>query len=247
VGDFDPDSVVTLAKELFGSWTAKMPWKPLPRTFAATDSATKVFETPDKQNAMFVAGQSFQLSDGDPEYAAMVVGAQIMGGGFLKSRMATRMRQQDGVSYAVGTQFQARPVDKEAFAITFALYAPQNVDKVVTGFKEELAKLLSGGVTQEELDQARTGWLREQQQQFANDNEVVSTLVVNRRWDRSYTSYNAKLADQIGKLTVNDVNAALRKYLDPSKTFIVRAGDFEGAKKKAAEEEAKKKEAAKKG
>jgi hypothetical protein len=43
------------------------------------------------------------------------------------------------------------------------------------------------------------------------------------------------------------VNAALRKYLDPSKTFIVRAGDFEGAKKKAAEEEAKKKEAAKKG
>ena len=247
VGDFDPDSVVALAKELFGSWTAKMPWKPLPRTFAATDSATKVFETPDKQNAMFVAGQSFQLSDGDPEYAAMVVGAQIMGGGFLKSRMATRMRQQDGVSYAVGTQFQARPVDKEAFAITFALYAPQNVDKVVTGFKEELAKLLSGGVTQEELDQARTGWLREQQQQFANDNEVVSTLVVNRRWDRSYTSYNAKLADQIGKLTVNDVNAALRKYLDPSKTFIVRAGDFEGAKKKAAEEEAKKKEAAKKG
>jgi zinc protease len=247
VGDFDPDSVVALAKELFGSWTAKMPWKPLPRTFAATDSATKVFETPDKQNAMFVAGQSFQLSDGDPDYAAMVVGAQIMGGGFLKSRMANRMRQQDGVSYAVGTQFQARPVDKEAFAITFALYAPQNVDKVVTGFREELAKLVSGGVTQEELDQARTGWLREQQQQLANDNEVVSTLVVHRRWDRSYTSYNAKLADQIGKLTVTDVNAALRKFLDPNKTFIVRAGDFEGAKKKAAEEEAKKKEAAKKG
>jgi hypothetical protein len=43
------------------------------------------------------------------------------------------------------------------------------------------------------------------------------------------------------------VNAALRKFLDPNKTFIVRAGDFEGAKKKAAEEEAKKKEAAKKG
>lgn len=247
VGDFDADSVVALARELFGNWTAKQPWKALPRQFASTDSNTLVFETPDKQNAMFVAGQSFQLSDGDPDYAAMTIGAQIMGGGFLKSRMATRMRQTDGVSYAVGSQFSARPVDKEAFAITFALYAPQNVDKVVTGFREELAKLLSDGITQEELDQARTGWLREQQQQFANDNEVVSTLVVHRRWDRSYTAYDARLAEQIGRLTVNDVNAALRKYLDPAKTFIVRAGDFEGAKKKAAEEEAKKKAAATKG
>jgi zinc protease len=247
VGDFDPDSVVTLARELFGAWTAKSPWKPLPRQFTATDSGTTVFETPDKQNAMFMAAQTMPLSDSDPDYAAMLVGSQIMGGGFLKSRMADRMRQKDGVSYAVGSQFQARPVDREAFAFTFALYAPQNVDKVVTGFTEELAKLLEGGITQEELDQARTGWLREQQQQFANDNEVVSTLVVHRRWERSYTSYEAKLADQIGKLTVADVNAALRKYLDPSKTFIVRAGDFVGAKKKAAEEEAKKKEAAKKG
>ncbi|MFN9254259.1 MAG: M16 family metallopeptidase [Gemmatimonas sp.] len=247
VGDFDPDSVITLARELFGTWTAKSPWKPLPRQFAATDSATQVFETPDKQNAMFVAGQTFPLSDTDPDYAAMTIGAQIMGGGFLKSRMADRMRQKDGVSYAVGSQFSARPMDREAFALTFALYAPQNVDKVVTGFREELAKLIAEGVTQEELDQARQGWLREQQQQFANDNEVASTLVVHRRWERSYTTYEAKLAEQIGKLSVADVNAALRKYLDPAKTFIVRAGDFEGAKKKKAEEEAKKKEAAKKG
>ena len=234
VGDFDADSVVALAKELFGAWNSKQPWQPLPRTFSATDSTTNVFETPDKQNAMFVAGQSFQLNDSDPDYAAMVVGAQIMGGGFLKSRMATRMRQQDGVSYAVGSQFSARPMDKEAFAITFALYAPQNVDKVVTGFKEELAKLLAEGVTAEEVEQARQGWLREQQQQLANDNEVAGTLVAHRRWDRNYTSYDAKLAEQIGKLTVADVNAVLRKYLDPSKTFIVRAGDFAGAKKKAA-------------
>jgi zinc protease len=147
----------------------------------------------------------------------------------------------------VGSQFQARPVDKEAFAITFALYAPQNVDKVVTGFREELAKLLADGVTQDELEQARQGWLREQQQSFANDNEVVGTLVSHRRWQRSFTSYEGRMADMVGKLTIADVNAALRKYLDPSRTFIVRAGDFEGAKKKAAEEEAKKKEAAKKG
>jgi zinc protease len=171
----------------------------------------------------------------------MEIGAAIMGGGFLRSRMADRLRQRDGVSYAVGAQFQALPDPPLGFAFTFALYAPQNVDKVEAGFREELTKLLADGVTQDELEQARSGWLREQQQAFANDNEVADRLVVHRRWNRSYTSYDEALARRIAALTVDDVNRALRTYLDPAKTFIVKAGDFEGAKRKAAaEEEAKK-------
>ena len=242
-GDFDADSVTALATELFGSFTARTPWAPITTAYAPNDTTTVVIETPDKQNALFVAGQTFALRDDAPDYAAMEMGAAIMGGGFLRSRMADRLRQKDGVSYAVGSQFSARPDTADAFAITFAFYAPQNVDKVVTGFKEELARLVNEGITQEELDQARSGWLREQQQQLANDNEVANALIVNRRWDRSFTSYNGRIAEQLGAMTVADVNAALRRYLDPSRTVIVRAGDFAGAKKKSEEEAAKKKAA----
>ncbi len=241
VGDFDADSVIALATELFGNFTAKQPYESIEPGYIATDTATQVFETPDKQSAIFVAGQAFALTDTASDYPAMEIGAAIMGGGFLRSRMADRMRQRDGVSYAVGSQFQAIPDPAFGFALTFALYAPENADKVITGFNEELAKLLAEGVTQEELEQARSGWLREQQQAFANDNEVAGRLVQHRRWNRSYTSYDAALAEQIAALTVDDVNSALRKYLDPAKTFIVRAGDFEGAAKKAAAEAERKK------
>lgn len=243
-GDFDADSVMALTTTLFGDYVSKEPWAPIVSPYTANDTATIVIETPDKQSALFVAGQSFPLRDDDADYAAMEMGAAIMGGGFLSSRMADRMRQKDGVSYAVGSQFQARPDERDAFTITFALYAPQNADKVLTGFREELARLVVDGVTQAELDQARNGWLREQQQQFANDNEVATTLVSHRRWNRSYTSYNKRIADQLATLTVDDVNAALRTYLDPNRVIVVRAGDFAGAARKAAEEEEKKKQGA---
>ena len=40
------------------------------------------------------------------------------------------------------------------------------------------------------------------------------------------------LDDASAKLTVEDVNTALRKYIDPSKMGLIQVGDFEGAKKK---------------
>jgi zinc protease len=39
---------------------------------------------------------------------------------------------------------------------------------------------------------------------------------------------------QLQALTLADVNAAIRKYIDPSKFLHVYAGDFAGAGKKAA-------------
>ncbi len=39
-------------------------------------------------------------------------------------------------------------------------------------------------------------------------------------------AFNKAFEDRLLALTVADVNAALRKYLDPAKLTIVKAGDF---------------------
>jgi predicted Zn-dependent peptidase len=46
------------------------------------------------------------LRDDDPDYAALVMGNYIIGGGFLNSRLATRIRQKEGISYGVGSWLQ---------------------------------------------------------------------------------------------------------------------------------------------
>jgi zinc protease len=234
VGDFDADSVRTLSASLFGDWTTDKPWVVLAEPYRRTDSTLVSIETPDKANAMFLAVQTLRVADGDPDYAAVSIAADIMGGGFLKSRMADRLRQRDGLSYGVGSQLNISTGDSLGRLLTYAIYAPQNLDRLQLGFREELDKLVTSGITAEELEAARAGWLQGRQQEYANDNELVSRIVSRRRWDRTFTGYDLALEDRVRKLTVAEVNAAIRKYIDPKQTVIIRAGDFEGARKKAA-------------
>ncbi|HYW50473.1 MAG TPA: hypothetical protein VE861_07700, partial [Gemmatimonadaceae bacterium] len=76
--------------------------------------------------------------------------------------------------------------------------------------------------------------LRARQQVYANDNELVSQMIARRRWNRTFTGYDLALEERVRKLTLDEVNSVIRKYVDPKQTVIVRAGDFEGARKKAA-------------
>jgi zinc protease len=233
VGDFDADSVRAILQSTLGDWRSPGPWVLIPEPFARTDSALINIETPDKANAVFVGVQAVRLSDSHPDYAAMTLATEILGGGFLKSRMADRIRQKEGVSYGVGSFMNVSPGDSAARLATFAIYAPQNLERLQTAYREELDRFVSSGVTQEELDAARNGWLQQRQQEFANDNELVGRLVTNRRFNRTVVSYDAALEDRMKRLTVAEINAAIRANVDPKQTIIIRAGDFEGARRKA--------------
>jgi zinc protease len=64
-------------------------------------------------------------------------------------------------------------------------------------------------------------------QSRANDQELVGTLVARRFAGRTM-AYDAAYESAITALTADQVNAALRKYIDPTKISLVRAGDFKG-------------------
>ena len=234
VGDFEPAEVSRATTRLFGDWRARMPWIRLPNPFVKSDSAMISFETPDKANAIFFAVQRLDLNDGDSTYAAMQLGADILGGGVLKSRLMNRIRQKDGLSYGVGSNLSAGPSGRNGALVSYAIYAPQNIDRIQVAFREELDRLVRDGVAQDELDAARTGWLGARDQELANDDELVSTLTARRAYDRTFTGYDQALADRVKKLTVADVNAAVRRIIDTKQIVMIRAGDFAGAKKKAA-------------
>jgi zinc protease len=234
VGDFDPAEISRTATQLFGDWRARTPWVRAPNPFVQSDSAMISFETPDKANAIFFAVQRLDLNDGDSTYAAMQLASDILGGGVLKSRLMNRIRQKDGLSYAVGSSLSAGPTGRNGALVSYAIYAPQNIDRLQVAFREEVDRLVRDGVTQEELDASRSGWLGSREQELANDDELVGMLTLRRSHDRTFVGYDQALIDRVKKLRVADVNAAVRRLLDPTQIIMVRAGDFVGAKKKAA-------------
>src|SRR5207253_5309029 len=98
VGDFDAREITTLATELFGPWKSAQPFVRIPQPFVDVDSVEQAIETPDKANAVFVAGQNLKIQHTDPDYPALLLWNYMIGGGFLNSRLATRIRQKEGIS-----------------------------------------------------------------------------------------------------------------------------------------------------
>src|SRR5206468_1550452 len=161
VGDFDPGEAKALLAELFGGWKNAKPYARLVDSYKDRPAIRESIETPDKESAFFTAGLRIDMRDDAPEYPAVVLGDFMTGGGFLNSRLATRIRQKDGVSYGVGSYFFASSFDRDAYFGSYAIYAPQNADRLVSAFNEEIAKILDKGFTADEIGEAKKGWLQE--------------------------------------------------------------------------------------
>jgi zinc protease len=115
--------------------------------------------------------------------------------------------------------------DKSGNFTTFAIYAPQNAGKLETAFREEIARALKDGFTQQEVDEAKKGYLESRKVQRAQDAALARTLATELFAHRTM-QWDAQFEQKVSGLTLDEVNAALRKWIDPAKITIVKAGDF---------------------
>jgi zinc protease len=226
VGDFDPDPLVKQVTELLNGWTTKTEYNRIPRPAKMdVEGGRQVIETPDKANAVYIAGVSLPLKDTDPDHVALEVGNFVLGGAPLASRLSNRVRGKDGLSYGVGSQYFASPIDPSAAFMFFAICNPVNMTKVNHAIAEEVEKILKEGFAAEELEQAKTAYLKQLKGRRANDSQLA-LLLGNALFVGRTFAFDAEQEQKVAALTTEAVNSALRKHLIPKKLVIVEAGDF---------------------
>ncbi len=228
VGDFDPAAVKKEIEGLFGAWKSPARFERIQTGFQQIAPVNQTIETPDKQNAVFIAATRLNISDMDADYPALVFGNYMLGGGFLNSRLATRIRVKDGLSYGVGSGLTAKSNEKDGQFQAFAIAAPQNVLKVEAAFKEEMERALRDGFAQKEMDDDRTGWLQSRQVNRSEDGTLVRTLTA-RDYDGRTMAFDEQLEKKVSALTPDDVVKAMRRNIDMTQVLIVKAGDFKKA------------------
>ena len=226
VGDFDEPKIAALLKDLFAGWTPKVPYQRVPNEHREIPAVNKSIATPDKENAVYLARQNIALKDDDADFPALYVANYILGGGAgFDSRLATRIRQKDGLSYGVGSDLSVGSLDRAGSWSGYAIAAPANIAKVETAFKEELERALKDGFTEAEVTSAKSGIMQMRLQNRSQDGTVASAwtgnLYLGRTWD-----FSKQMEDKMLALKAADVTAALRKYVDPAKVTVVKAGDF---------------------
>ncbi|MCI0461316.1 MAG: insulinase family protein [Gemmataceae bacterium] len=226
VGDFDPEPALAQVREILKDWKSAVPVQRIERLAPTNRTGLKEeILTPDKANAVFMAGLALPLKETDAEYAALRLGNFIFGGGTLSSRLGNRIRQKEGLSYGVTSSFTAAPRDPDGRFTVNAITNPVNIDRVEKAVVEELREFLSNGPSPTELSDAQKAYLEAQKVSRTGDATLAGQITTNLHLGRTF-AHVRELEKRIAALTPDDVKAAFRKYLDPLKLVIIRAGDF---------------------
>lgn len=225
VGDFDAAAVKQALEAAFGDWKSPQAYARVPQPSYAQAPTKLMLATPDKQNAtMSVQLAGLPLTDLDPDYPALLVANQILGAGG-NSRLWKRIREKEGLSYGTYSSVQWNPYEPNSTWQAEAIFAPQNRAKVETAFNEELARALKDGYTAAELDEAKKGLIASRQLARAQDARLAATLASNLELDRRL-ALAQRVDEAIQALTLEQVNAALRKHVQPGKLVFAFGGDF---------------------
>ncbi len=231
VGDFDPAALKAQVTKLFGAWKSGSAYVRIPRAVKPQPAKKITVETPDKANSVMVAVHPLPLKDDAADYPALLMANHMLGGGALRSRLADRIRQKEGLSYGVGSQLMVPAQDPASFWLAFAISAPQNTPKVEVALREELEKALKEGFTEAELAEAKKGWRQAEEVNRTEDGPLAQRLAAYLTLDRTMT-FDAGLEAKVAALTAAQVNEALRKHLDFGKLSVIAAGDFAKAQAK---------------
>ena len=225
VGDFEGKELSAQLETLLGNWKAQESFTRIPVPFQPLEQKDAVIETPDKKMAFYGTGTNFKLKEGDADYPAMMLADYMLGGGFLNGRVPQRLREKEGLSYGAGTFMKAGTHDDFGALLGYAIYAPQNLDKIQKGFTEELTLAVDKGFTDTELKLAREGLLKQLEQGRSEDENLAMDLVQQLELSRT-TAFDQQIEDKLRGLSVADINGTLKRYVDPKKFSVVKVGDF---------------------
>jgi zinc protease len=182
--------------------------------------------TPDKANASLFGRLPMPIRGGGADLPALMVADKILGAS-PESRIPDRVREREGLSYSIQTWLPASSFEANTPMMLYAIFAPQNRERVRVGIAEEMARALKDGFTEAEVTAAKRALLQARRIGRAQDGALAGALAtqayLGRTWD-----FTANIDAGLAAVTVADANAALRKYLNPSAFAWSYAGDFKG-------------------
>ncbi|HVG05618.1 MAG TPA: insulinase family protein, partial [Burkholderiaceae bacterium] len=111
-----------------------------------------------------------------------------------------------------------------------AIMAPQNVAKAEQALRDEIERARKEGFTAKEVEDAKKGTLQERATNRSQDQVLAGAWTANMDLGRTF-AFSKQFEERLRAVTVDQVNAAFRKYIDPARMTFAIAGDAKkGAK-----------------
>ncbi|MBU2957352.1 pitrilysin family protein [Paracoccus sp. 1_MG-2023] len=222
-GDITPEELGPLLDRILGGLPEKAT-APLPdKAELQLTGGTTVIDWDSPQTVVSFAGPGLAIDD--PDYFAAYVANHILGGGGFSSRLMTEVREKRGLTYGVGTALAPGLFGdtwRGGMAGSNATTA-QAIDLI----RAEYARMAEGGVTDAELNDAKTYLTGEYPLRF-DGNARIASIMAGMQLMGFPPDYIETRNDRVEAVTADDVARVAARMLDPDALRFVLVGRPEG-------------------
>lgn len=229
-GDFNKDEMVASLRKAFGEWKKGMVSElKIPDVPEAELSRPVVrFVGKDTSQTHLRVGH-LSIKENDPDYVALAIANDILGGSSFRSRLFNDVRTKRGLAYSVGSRLNAGMHDQGVWLMR-AETKLTSTQEVIERFVANIERMRAEPVTDAELAEAKEAYVNSFVFSFSSSSAIVSRLV-ELEYDGLPKDFLQQLRAKVVQLTKADVLAAAKKHLRPGQLKIVAVGSGEALPK----------------
>ncbi|MEJ2030933.1 MAG: pitrilysin family protein [Maritimibacter sp.] len=218
VGDISAEELGVMLDKLLGDLPETGAPMPQPVDFGATGGVTLVpFDTP--QSVAYFGQPGIAVSD--PDFFAAYILNTIFGGSGYHSRLNEEVREKRGLTYGIGTYL----VDADYAQSLVGAVSSDNerMGKTLQVVRDEWAKIAQDGITQEELDAAKTYLTGAYPLRF-DGNGPIARILIGMQLQGYPVDYVKTRNARIEAVTLDEANRVAAELYQPDNLRFVVAG-----------------------
>jgi len=221
VGDVKADDIKNMAEKAFGDWQkANVSTPAIPEIVDVPATEIDFVNMPNAEQTELKVVQKSIIKKNNPDYQKVLLMNSILGGDF-NSYLNMTLREKHGWTYGARSRFGT---DKYGALFTASTSVRNTVaDSAVVETLAQINKILNEKVDPETLKNTKAKYLGN----FVLQMEKPSTIA-NQAYSKFVNNlpddYFETFLEKVEAVTVDDVQAVAKKYLNPQQLRIVVAG-----------------------
>ncbi len=219
VGALSRDEALAVAEQVSRTLPTGEPAAALPGVKPLPKAVQVHHEFPSAQTHILIGQPG--IAHGDPDYYALAVGNEILGGGGFTARLMTEIRQKRGLTYGVYSSFTQMRVPGP-FSIKLSTRSDQSAEALGVA-RQVLGDFVKKGPDEQELKEAKANIIGGFPMATASNASIVSYLGAIGFYGMPL-DYLDQYVARIDAVTADDVRAAFRRHLAPEKQLVVTVG-----------------------
>jgi zinc protease len=181
----------------------------------------------DKANVDVLIGSATSLRRDVSDYYAALLANSALGESTLSSRLGLQVRDREGLTYGIGSRFRAPSLAAGPWYISVSVN-PANVERAIESALSVLREYVREGLRPEELADEKSSAIGSFKVSLST-NAGLAEALWNAEFYRLGTDFLDRYPELIEAVTLEEANAAMRKYFRPDHLTVVVAGDTESA------------------